>query len=373
MRIAPPDVLAVRVARLRALLAERGLDALIVTHLPNIAYLTGHFASSAALVVASDGLHLVADGRYAEALAARAAAFDEIRPLLIAPGAGYDDSVIAVLRDRRGIRVAVEAAHLTVQRHRLLAKALAMENEGAFDETTGLVESLRVVKDDWEIGRLRDAGGRLSELAKRMIVKRLAGRLERDVAAEIEAGLRRAGFERPAFDTIVAAGANAARPHGRAGGREIGSGDVVVMDFGGVLDGYCTDLTRTVTVGRPTARTRQVLRAVGDAQVAAFRTVRAGVAPEAVDAAARDHLAQQGWAEAFSHGTGHGLGLEVHEAPRLTRARPGHAEPALQAGMVLTLEPGVYLAGWGGVRTEDDVLVTDEGAEWLTDVPKVTS
>jgi len=190
------------------------------------------------------------------------------------------------------------------------------------------------------------------------------------VAAEIDAALRRAGFERPAFDTIVAGGPNAALPHGRAGQRRIEPGDLVVIDFGGVLDGYCTDLTRTIVTSPGDARARRLIEQVVEAQQAAFAAVRPGAEPEAVDEAARAALERHGLAEAFTHGTGHGLGLEIHEAPRVSRRRAGQVEPPLRAGMVLTLEPGAYLAGWGGVRIEDDVLVSEDGAEWLTDVPR---
>jgi Xaa-Pro aminopeptidase len=271
----------------------------------------------------------------------------------------------------RGLRVGFEARQLTVARHRHLTHELL--GRGWTDElvaTDGVVEELRAQKDAWELERLRDGGARLSTVAKRILPKVLAGRTEAEVAADIEAALRRSGFERPAFDTIVASGPNAALPHARAGERQIGDGELVVVDFGGVLDGYCTDLTRTVVTGRAAPREGEVIERVAEAQKAAFLAVRAGVAPEAVDAAARERLAGYGLAEAFTHGTGHGLGLEIHEAPRVTWARPGHAEPLLVAGNVVTLEPGAYFPGWGGVRIEDDVLVTEGGGEWLTDVPR---
>jgi Xaa-Pro aminopeptidase len=173
-----------------------------------------------------------------------------------------------------------------------------------------------------------------------------------------------------AFDTIVAAGPNAALPHARASQRRIEGGELVVIDFGGVLDGYCTDLTRTVTAGPAGTRERALVERVTEAQQAAFDALVPGRQPEAADQAARDTLARYGLADAFTHGTGHGLGLEVHEGPRVTRARAERPEPPLAPGMVMTLEPGVYFPGWGGVRIEDDVIVTQEGAEWLTDVPR---
>lgn len=371
MRIAPPEFFAARTARLRALLQEHQLDALAVTSLPNIAYLTGLFASAAALVVTPDALFVISDGRYEVHVRARANEWSVIRAVIIPPGSSYDHSIVEVLDPLRGLRVGFEASHLTVLRHRFITDALIKRGwNAALRETNGLVEQLRARKDEWEITALRDGALRLSGVAKCILSNILAGRMESEVAADIEGELRRAGFERPAFDTIVAAGPNAALPHARASSRRIEPGDLVVLDFGGVLDGYCTDLTRTVIAGRGGSRERQVIDRVVEAQAAAFAAVAPGEAPEQVDQAARDALAGDGLADAFTHGTGHGLGLEVHEAPRLTRWRSEHVEPPLAAGMVLTLEPGAYFPGWGGVRIEDDVLVTEGGAEWLTDVPR---
>jgi Xaa-Pro aminopeptidase len=196
------------------------------------------------------------------------------------------------------------------------------------------------------------------------------GTAEREVAGAIEAAMRAAGYERQAFDTIVASGPNAALPHHRAGDRQLQSGDLVVLDFGGVLDGYCCDLTRTVCIGAPSLQARQVYDAVLAAQRAAIASVKPGVDAVSVDAAARQVLEARGLGEAFGHGTGHGLGLDVHEEPRVARARPDVPNVALEPGMVFTIEPGAYLPGWGGVRIEDDVLVTASGYEILTPIPR---
>jgi Xaa-Pro aminopeptidase len=367
MLLAPPDRLAARAVALKAVLATRDLDALVVTSLPNI----GFFATAAALVVTPDQLTLIGDSRYEAALFERGNAWPAIRPRLVAAGNSYDQVLVDVIASLRGLRVGVEAAHLSLARHGYISKAL--HTRGVIEPlipAEGIVEELRTVKDAWELKRLREGAARLSSVAKCILPKALAGRTEGDVAAEIETALRRAGFERTAFDTIVASGPNAALPHARAGSRKLEDGDLVVLDFGGVLDGYCTDLSRTVVVGRAGVRERQLIAQVIEAQAAAFAAVAAGRQPEAADAAARESLARHGLADAFTHGTGHGLGLEVHESPRVTRMRPDHVEPPLAAGMVLTLEPGVYFRGWGGVRIEDDVVVTSAGAEWLTDAPR---
>ncbi len=374
MRHPPPDLLAARARRLAALAAAESIDALVVTAVPNVAYLTGFFASAAALVVTPDALHLVGDGRYTQDLAARAREYPAIRPVHLGPGVSYDEAIAEIVQPLRGLRVGIEASHLTVRRHQFLTRRLAQHGwDAGLVATDGLVERLRVCKDAWEIAVLREGARRLSDVAKCILPKVLAGRMEAAVASEIEAALREAGFERTAFDTIVAAGPNAALPHARAGRRQIAEGDLVVVDFGGVLDGYCTDLTRTVQVGQERQAERRLVEQVAEAQAAAFAAAGPGRPPESVDHAARSVLEGYGLADAFAHGTGHGLGLEVHEAPRLTRARPQEAEPPLAAGMVMTLEPGAYVPGWGGVRIEDDVLVTEDGAQWLTDVPRMVS
>ena len=193
-----------------------------------------------------------------------------------------------------------------------------------------------------------------------------AGEREREIAAVIEMAMREAGYERTAFDTIVASGPHSAMPHYRAGTRVLTSGDLVVLDFGGVLDGYCCDLTRTVSIGPPSREARRVYDAVRDAQAAAVAAVKPGIDASAVDAAARELLRDRGLGDAFGHGTGHGLGLDVHEEPRVGKPRTDLAPVTLAPNIVFTIEPGAYLPGFGGVRIEDDVLVTEDGCELLT-------
>jgi Xaa-Pro aminopeptidase len=197
-----------------------------------------------------------------------------------------------------------------------------------------------------------------------------AGRAERDVALAIDVAVRQAGFDRSAFETIVASGPNAALPHARPGERRLTEGDLVVLDFGGVYDSYCVDLTRTISVGRASERARRVYAAVLEARNRALAATAPGVSRFSVDAAARETLASAGMGEAFTHGTGHGLGIDVHEAPRISKRSPDvdASDEWLAAGMVFTIEPGAYFPGWGGVRIEDDVVVTEGGMELLTHV-----
>ena len=220
--------------------------------------------------------------------------------------------------------IGVEAGHLTVQRQRWLTAALAGGGwrPDQIVPTMDVIEAGRVIKDEWEIARLREAGRRISAVALGVLADLAPGQREQDVAQALEAGLRRAGFTRPAFDTIVASGPRAALPHGRASDRTMAPGDLVVLDFGGVYGGYCVDLTRTVVLGTPTAEAARVHGAVAEAQQAAIEALAPGVAVAQVDQAARAVLARHGLADRFVHGTGHGLGLEVHEAPRVGPARP---------------------------------------------------
>lgn len=371
MRLAPPDILASRFDRLRKTLADLRLDALIVTSLPNIAYLTGFFGSAGLALVTAEDIRLISDMRYDAVVRRRRDVWPTIAPVIVTSTLSYEEALIQELDRFTGRRVGFEESNLTVRRHRVLSARPSAAPRPELVATDGLVEELRTVKDPWELGIIRDAATRLSKVAKGILPKALEGLTERDVAARLDSELRHIGFERLAFDTIVASGPNAALPHYRPGDRRIESGDLVLMDFGGVLDGYTVDLTRTVSVGPGDRRRQRVLEAVAAAQAAAMDRVAPGAAPEAIDGEARRVLSDAGYGEAFTHGTGHGLGLEVHERPRIGQARKAGPEPPLTADMVFTIEPGAYFPGWGGVRIEDDVRVTTSGSERLTDVPVI--
>jgi Xaa-Pro aminopeptidase len=269
--------------------------------------------------------------------------------------------------------VGVEAAHLSLSRARWFEDRLRKAGvDKILIPTERLVDRLRIVKDDIEIETLRRAAQLLSGVARdlRSVVR--PGMRELEVAARIDSALKIAGFPRYAFDTIVASGPNAAHPHARAGERLLTEGDLVVLDFGGVYDGYCVDLTRTLALGEASDEARRVHAAVAAAQGAAIARARPGIRASDVDRAARDVLSDAGLGEAFGHGTGHGLGLEIHEEPRVARPTPGREtdDLMLEPGMVFTIEPGAYVPGWGGVRIEDDVLVTASGCEVLTEAPR---
>lgn len=382
MMQAPAGLLEARHAAVRGLLAAAGVDGLIVTHRPNVFYLSNFAGSAGILVLTRDAAHLLTDFRYqaaAEALLQGPHGCPRLQVHIV--GQSYEETLVQLLASKAPVRLGFEAAHLSYARHEWLRRTLeAGRTPVELAATEGVIEAVRVVKDAVELATLREAARRLSAVAHGVLCELEGGLLETDVAASLEAGMRRAGFSRPAFDTIVASGPNSALPHARASGRRLAPGDLVVLDFGGVYNGYCVDLTRTASVGPPGGEAARLYEAVRAAQEAAIRAVAPGVPTTVVDAAAREVLAARGYGEAFGHGTGHGLGLEVHELPRLTRPRPPIERPlspgcvpepqALAPGMVFTVEPGAYLPGFGGVRIEDDVLVTPGGCEVLTTVSR---
>jgi Xaa-Pro aminopeptidase len=382
--------LAYRHEAVAAALPARALDGLIVTNLSNIRYLTGFGGSAGLLVVTPPRLYLLVDFRYSaavESLVRDGVSPPSVEIVHLEASSGYDRRLAQLASDKGWRRLGFEAGHVPVGRWRRWNADLGAPDPtkvgspggGAVElvETDSVIETVRARKDALEIGVLRDAARRLSEVARTVLddVVR-AGRTELEIAADIDWRIKRAGFEKTAFDTIVASGPNSALPHARPTGRRLSDGDLVVLDFGGVQDGYCVDLTRTVGIGRVSDAARRVYEAVQAAHAAAVVAAgRPHVEAGAVDAAARDTLRSfelegqtlDAW---FGHGTGHGLGLDVHELPRLSRRtaeNPG--TDLLEPGMVFTIEPGAYVEGVGGVRIEDDLLRTADGAEMLTDVP----
>ena len=364
--------LAQRFNKVRDRIADLGLDGLLVTHLPNIFFLTGLRASAAAALVASTGVTLITDFRYitvARALVASEVAPSNLRVLQI--DESYDETIRDTLA-RNGVhRVGVESDHLSLRRWKWLADSLG--DAVTLVPTEGVVEGVRIVKDAGEVACLRTAGRLIAQAVAPVLDLVRAGRTEREIAADIDRTLLSVGFEDRAFETIVASGPHSALPHARPDHRRLTAGDLVVLDFGGVYDGYCVDLTRTVCVGERRESAQRLHVAVLEAHGAAVAAVRPGTPASDIDSAARAVLARHDLAAAFGHSTGHGLGIEVHEAPRIARAReadPGDPTVPLQEGMVFTVEPGVYVPGVGGVRIEDDVLVTRSGCEVLTEVSR---
>jgi Xaa-Pro aminopeptidase len=371
MSHAPTAALNHRHRIVREALAAAGVDALVVTALPNVLYLTNFTGSSGIAILDADRIRFLTDFRYVTAIASMRGTPHEcpgLEPVVV--DGSYDVTLAAEIAALAPRRVGFEAAHLTVARHNWIEATLRGTSANvSLMATEHLVERARVRKDDYEIATVREAARRLSTVAREVAGEVRRGRTERAIAAAIDWRIREAGFERSAFDTIVASGPHAALPHARPTERTITEGDLVVLDFGGVYDSYCVDLTRTVVVGKADSRVREVYDAVREARNRAIEAVAPGRSRFDIDAAARDLLASRGLGEAFGHGTGHGLGIEVHEDPRITRRRRDidADNEAVAPGMIFTIEPGAYLPGWGGVRIEDDVLVTDSGVEVLTD------
>lgn len=360
----PADQLVRRLDHVRAAVSATGLGALVVTGLSNLSYLTGLRMSAGMMAVDADAAWLLADGRYAAEAGVATRGLPGTHLVGLGPGESYEEAVGALVRRQGWTTVGLEAGHLTLARAAAIRRAAGLEPALQWIDTDGIVETLRMVKDPWEVAVLREAGARLSQVATCILPKVSAGLTERQVAWEIDVALHSAGFERPAFETIVASGPHAARPHHRPTSRALAAGELALLDFGGILDGYAVDLSRTVAVGKIDPRRRHWLDAVAAAQAAAIAATGPGRLPSEVDAAARHVLAAEGLGEYFVHSTGHGLGLDVHERP--TIGARGDATGRLSAGVVFTVEPGVYVPDEGGVRIEDDVLVTDTGAERLT-------
>lgn len=349
----------------------RALDpepcAFIVTTPANLYYLCGFDGSQGYLLLTPSDRWLLVDGRYR--FAAQAAVADgTLGPVsVVGIESGFDKALAALLDRLPPGTIAFEAEKVTVAAHLEWQRRIPSRT---FHPTLGLVERIRQIKDAVELATMRRGCRQLSDVARHLREWVAVGRTEREVGADIQYALLRAGFSRPSFPPIVASGPNSALPHARPTDRQIRNGELVVLDFGGLLDGYCGDLTRMAAVGQVQANALGLVNAVRAAQDAALAAVRAGALASDVDKAARELLTDHQLGEAFLHATGHGLGLDLHEAPRVGRADDSGQTVRLEAGMVITIEPGAYVAGLGGARWEDDVVVTHDGCEVLTDAPR---
>lgn len=362
----PAMDVAGRAGRLRSGLDEAGCDALLVTHLTNIRYLTG-FTGSAALVVA-DGAELVfvTDGRYEEQAQGELAAAGVDAHVEVGRTEEAQRDIVGARLAGAG-RVGLESEHVSWADQRRYETAWFPK--AALVPVAGAVEALRLVKDPGEVARI-EAAGAIADAALAAVRPLLDdGPTEAAFALALDDEMRSRGADDLSFATIVAAGPNGSRPHHTPSMRVIEPGDLVIIDFGALVDGYHSDMTRTIAVGgldALDATQRRMVAVVTKAQAAGVDAVRAGASTRDVDAACREVIADAGWREAFVHGTGHGVGLDIHEAPKVSWA----ADATLADGHVVTVEPGVYLPGHGGVRVEDTVVVTATGCRPLTRAPK---
>jgi Xaa-Pro aminopeptidase len=346
-----------RISAARGCLERVGADLLLVTNLSNIRYLTGFTGSEALLVLSPEDGWFLTDSRYtsqanAEVTAAKVVEFS-VRL----------DSLAQVLKQPGAVRVAFEAGQITVQMYQELCKKLP---ELEFVPADSELTALRAVKDPEELETLAQVAEIASQSLLEIVSEVKPGAVESEVAWALEVAMRRRGAEGKSFDFIVASGERGALPHGRASEKRLAAGELVTIDYGASYRGYCSDETVTLSLGEPDQRQREVYQTVLAAQQAAIEALRPGMVLRDVDAKARDLIASRGFGQYFWHGLGHGVGIDIHEYPTVSPRSSTVAEE----GMVVTIEPGIYIPGWGGVRIEDTVVVERDGCRRLTQVPK---
>ena len=355
-----------RVDGLRDQLREKHLDALLLSDIVNIGYVTGFTGSTAYAVVTPAEALLITDPRYTLRAREESPAFT----LAVAQGSGgYSEALKKVVSERSGIKtLGFEANHVTVGLLERLRKELPAEL--SWTPTENVVENLRIVKDAGETAAIEAAIAIAQETIEAVKSRLRAGRSENEIALDIEFTMRRLGAQRPAFDTIVASGPNGARPHHTPSGRILEPGDLVTIDWGAELDGYCSDITRTFAIGTSddiSAEQKRIYETVREAQALAIAAIAPGKTGKEIDSVARDYIASKGYGDAFSHSLGHSLGRAVHDGQGLSSRSDKFI---LKPGMVMTIEPGIYVEGIGGVRIEEDILVTETGSRILTSLPR---
>ncbi|HEY2600562.1 MAG TPA: Xaa-Pro peptidase family protein [Thermoleophilaceae bacterium] len=346
---------AARADRLVERLGERELDALLVTNLVNVRYLSGFTGTNGLCVIGPGQRLFLTDFRYVERAQREVPDFDRLR--------GKQD-LLGDAVERLSGRVGFEDQHMSVRQHKRLAEIVPEGVE--LVPAGGIVEDLRAVKEPGEVEAMRQAAALADEMYEYICARGLLGRSEREVAVDVEREMRDRGAEDPSFPSIVAGGPNGALPHATPGADKIEPNTLVIVDMGCRLDGYCSDCTRTFATGPLSDEATAVYELVLAAQEQSLAAVRAGAECRAVDAVARDLITAAGHGDEFGHGLGHGVGLEIHEAPRLASS----AEGSLVSGNAVTVEPGVYVPGAFGVRIEDLAVVTDEGSDVLSHFPK---
>jgi Xaa-Pro aminopeptidase len=344
--------------RVAAALPERKLDCLLVAFSPNLRYLSGFTGSNGALLILAGRSILFTDPRYRTQ-----AAQESTCKIRVAKGPLVLD-LLKTLSKLGVKRIGYEPARMTCDTFDSIKSRLPLR--ASLEPVTGWIEDLRMVKSAAELALIRRSVRTNSRAFEQTVVRVKPGMRERDLASELEYRMRRLGAEKPSFETIVASGVRSALPHAQPTAARLTPGDLVLVDMGAFQDGYASDMTRMLSVGAPNARIKRMYRAVLEAQLAAIDAVRPGVTTVSVDRAARRVLAGYGLDQCFIHSTGHGLGLEIHEPPRLGKRDRRRLCP----GMAITIEPGAYIEGFGGVRIEDTVVVTESGCEILTPTPK---
>ncbi len=347
-----------RVARLREAIAGTEGQAFLVTNRHNVRYLTGFTGTAGAALISADKAAFLTDFRYTEQAAEQTKGFDVVKH-----GADRNETIAGLLKQWNANKLLIEEQDVTYGDYRKMEEAF---RSAALLPSEGLVEKLRMTKDGDELAILQEAAGLADRTFDHILAYLKPGATERSIAMEMEFFMRSQGATGSSFDTIVASGERSALPHGVASDKTIGAGEFVTLDFGAYYKGYCSDLTRTVVVGKASDKHKEIYAIVQEAQQYALDRLRPGMTGKEGDALTRDIIARYGYGEYFGHSTGHGIGLEIHESPRLSLA----SDVVLTPGMVVTVEPGIYLPGFGGVRIEDDVVMTDRGIRVLTSSPK---
>lgn len=348
-----------RLDKLRQRITEHDIDGMLITDPLNRRYLSGFAGTAGWLLVTAERAMLAVDFRYYERAAQDAPDWEQVQV-----SGRYEDALVDMVADAGVGRLGVEGDHVTVS---LLGKVKEKLPEVTLVPLDKVVMPLREVKDAGEIEALRAAVTCADKAYAHLCKVIQPGMTEAQVSWELESHMRQHGASATSFAFIVASGANSAMPHASTGDRVIREGEPIVMDFGAVVDGYCSDITRSCCLGSADDRYREIWQLVLEAQLAAEKQIQPGMTGKEADAIARDIFTEAGFADQFGHGLGHGVGLEIHEAPRLSRLAD---DATLEPGMVFTVEPGLYLPGWGGVRIEDIVVMRDDGVEVLTQAPK---
>lgn len=341
-----------RLQKIKALLAEQNLDAMYITHLPNIRYLSGFSGSSAFLIITKNTDYFITDFRYKEQSA------EQVKGFTILVNYNTTDEIKKIFAAEKFKAAGFESTHMTVNGLETLKSLFPDVNFVSQKES---IEQFTMEKTPDEIAKIRKAIEITDKTFSKMLEFIKPGMTELEVSAEITYTQKKLGAEKDSFDPIVASGWRSALPHGIASGKKIETGDMVTLDFGCVYDGFCSDMTRTIAVGNPSDEMKKIYGIVLDAQVLACNAAKAGMNSKKLDSLARDYIKEKGYGEKFGHGLGHGLGIEVHELPGLSP----RMEMNLLENSVVTIEPGIYVEGLGGVRIEDDILLNNTGCEIL--------
>ncbi|MDH7603106.1 MAG: Xaa-Pro peptidase family protein [Armatimonadota bacterium] len=349
-----------RLRKARQQMQKRSLDAFLSMHMPNVFYLSGFSGSSGALILTLEKCVLLVDPRYS--IQAREECKDaEVRDFR---GVSSVKAVSDVINELRPRRVGIEADHVSLSIYRNLRRSV--DSSIGLSSVSGLIENLRSVKDEHEVAQIRAAAKIADDAFAAVIADIKPGITEKEAALLVDWHLRKLGADREAFDTIAAAGTNSSCPHAKPTDAKLKTGQLLKLDFGARVGGYNCDITRTVVIGEPDSKQLEIYQIVLEAQLKAIEAIAPGKSGREIDSIARDYIAARGYGDNFGHGLGHQLGIEVHDGPALSTT----SELILEPGNVVTVEPGIYIEGWGGIRIEDDVLVTERGAEVLTHSPK---